>query len=176
LAHELESYAVSLAEDLGLPLKIKTIEEDFLKIRESFDLIYARDLAYFLADHKIEDKVSDELLSYMDYGNTFTSGHYNEAKELIKKWRLGYQYLPGNPLYVSLATSSAAPLVGKPDLIDANLLLTSLGFPQLSLPLIRDGCRKIVGISLASRKFTDDSLLSLAKAIFPGDALDIASY
>jgi len=176
LAHELESYAASLAEDLGLPLKIKTFGEELFKIRESFDLIYAKDLAYFLADHKIEDKVSGELLSYMDYGNSFTSGHYNQAKDLIKKWRLEYQYLPLNPLYVSLATSSSAPLVGKPDLIDANLLLTSLGFPQLSLPIIRDDCGKIVGVSLASRKFTDESLLSLAKTIFPGDALDVTSY
>jgi len=176
LANKLLSYAESLAENLGLPLKIKVFEEDLLRLRHSFDLIYAKDLAYFLADHKIEDKVSDELLSYMDYGNTFNNDDYNQAKDLIKKWRLQYHHLTDNPLYVSLATSSSAPLVGMPDLIDANLLLTSLGFPQVSLPVLRDDEGKIVNVSLASRKFSDNSLLSLAKIIFPSDALDVKSY
>jgi len=175
LAKELESYARSLAEDLRLPLNIIAIEEDLFRIRTSFELIYAKDLAYFLADHKIEDKVSDELGVIMDHGNSCHFSDYNQAKELIRNWRLRYRSLRGNPLYVSLATSSSAPQVGEPDSIDANLLLTSLGFPQVSLPVIRDHEQKLVGVCLSSRKFTDANLLSLAKDIFSGDVLDIPS-
>jgi len=90
------------------------------RIRTSFELIYAKDLAYFLADHKIEDKVSDELGVIMDHGNSCHFSDYNQAKELIRNWRLRYRSLRGNPLYVSLATSSSAPQVGEPDSIDAN--------------------------------------------------------
>lgn len=175
LAREFHRFAEKLAESMNLPLKKTKLQGDLGKIRQSFDQIYAKDLAYFLADHKIEKMVSEELWNMMDFGNSIDYADYVKAKELIQEWRLTYRSLSETPLYLSLATSSSAPIIGKPDLIDANLLITSLGFPQVSLPVIRDQNRKIVGVSLSSRRFTDDRLLAVAKEVFPGDALDVPS-
>ena len=84
--------------------------------------------------------------------------------------------IKGSPLILSLATSQSSPRKGLPDKIDGNLLITSAGNPQLTIPVLRDEYGKLVGVSIAGKKFTDLRILNIAQEFFPIDALSVSDF
>ena len=72
-----------------------------------------------------------------------------------------------NSVIFALSAADEAPRIGAPDLIDANLFWTSLGLPQISLPLLNSQSDNPIGLSIIGFKGSDSHLLKLAKRIFP---------
>jgi Asp-tRNA(Asn)/Glu-tRNA(Gln) amidotransferase A subunit family amidase len=174
LQENLESMCREIASTAKIPFM--TLQRDgFSRLRSAFYSVYYRDLAYFIRDHFIEDEISEELHEILEYGIGVDGSEYSSAREAIESWRKYVSSLPGNPLFISASTSEPAPLIGKKDNVDANLFITSAGLPQISLPMLRGSDGRLVGLSLSSKRFSDDSLITVAKSIFPDDALQVPS-
>lgn len=172
----LKTQLITLGETLAKALSVEIVDSikfDFLSLRKSFFNVYYRDLAYFIRDHNIEDKVSSELLLILHEGLSLRNEEYRESRTIISQWQSIVRDLPKNPLILSLSTSKAAPKLGGKDLIDANIFITSAGLPQASIPLLKDAYGQLVGVSLSAQRFNDESLLELVAQIFPDDALKV---
>ena len=148
---------------------------DFQRLRNSLYAIYHRDLNYFLYNHHKNGNISKNLKMIVNHGSLVSRKEYGESKSFVEKWRKTISTLPDSTLLLSLSTSSSAPKIGHDDSIDANFFITSAGLPQLSLPLLRDEHRKLVGLSISSNRFSDDLLLQIGHLLFPFDALTINS-
>jgi Asp-tRNA(Asn)/Glu-tRNA(Gln) amidotransferase A subunit family amidase len=72
-----------------------------------------------------------------------------------------------NSIIFSLSASAEAPQIGEPDLIDSNLFWTSLGLPQISLPLLTSDSGNPIGLSIIGCRGSDSYLLNLAKTFYP---------
>lgn len=172
----LQTQLITLGETLAKSLSVEVVDSiqfDFHSLRKSFFNVYYRDLAYFIRDHNIENKVSAELLLILHEGLNLRNKEYLESRAIISQWQSIVCDLPKNPLILSLSTSTAAPKLGEKDSIDANIFITSAGFPQASIPLLRNEYGQLVGVSLSAQRFSDESLLELVAQIFPDDALKI---
>lgn len=167
LSYELsKNYNISKPEDLKF---------DFGQLRTCFFNVYYRDVAYFIRDHLTPLSISSELLQILEFGLALDQETYQFSKEMISSWQSFVENMPGNPLFVSLSTSSGAPKIGEKDPMDANLFITSAGLPQISVPLLRDNLGQLVGVSFSSKRFSDDVLLDFVSQLFPIDSLTIAS-
>lgn len=176
----LRSRFVSLCKSIGeklylnvgafeVPLKLR-------EIRKAFETVYSKDVSYFLSDHKLEGSISPGLKDMFTHGLSIGSSEYQKSLDTLVAWRSFMREIPGNPLILSLATSTSTPKIGSLDKIDANLLLTSAGNPQICLPLLRDEFGKLVGVSMSGKRFTDAGLIFVADTLFPSDALDLPNF
>jgi Asp-tRNA(Asn)/Glu-tRNA(Gln) amidotransferase A subunit family amidase len=146
------------------------------ELRKAFEAVYSKDISYFLSDHKLEYHLSPSLREMFEYGESIDVSKYQKCIHILQEWRSFVRKIPGNPLILSLATSMSAPRIGFPDKIDANLLLTSAGNPQISLPLLRDDSGKLLGVCLSGKRFNDLALFSFAHRLFPSDALELPNF
>lgn len=151
------------------------LEFDFEKLRKSIYNVYYRDLAYFVQDHSTVNEVSPQLGKILEFGLGITDSTYTDSRFLILTWQKYLSSIPGNPLILSLATSSGAPRIGNEDKFDANPFITSAGLPQIALPILRDDNNQLVAMSLSAKRFNDEALLNAADKLFPHDVLSIES-
>jgi Asp-tRNA(Asn)/Glu-tRNA(Gln) amidotransferase A subunit family amidase len=170
-----KSLCAQIGESMKLEIRPFITPIDFWELRKAFETIYSKDVSYYLQDIKMEEKVSDSLKEMFMYGSSISFSNYRECVGLMQEWRDFMRNLPANPLIISLATSISAPRKGSRDKIDANLLITSAGNPQICLPLLRDRVGKLVGVTFSGARFSDLSLLELAKLLFPSDSFGISS-
>lgn len=170
LSESFIKYASSIQDILSIK-NLASVDFDFERLRHAFYEVYYRDLAYFIRDHLEAKDVSRELKDILDFGIRLSDNSYLQAKDIILSWQVFMEQMPGNPLILSLATSTSAPKIGVLDMDDANPFITSAGLPQVSIPLLTDEFNKTVGISLSSKRFSDNLLLSVAQTIYPLDAV-----
>lgn len=166
----------TIAESLKLNIENLKVPSNLWELRKAFEAVYSRDISYFLADHKLEDSISPNLKEMFKYGESIDIPKYQKCISVLEDWRMFSRKISGNPLILSLATSMSAPKIGLPDKIDANLLLTSAGNPQICLPILRDEFGKLLGISVSGNRFSDLALLSFAERLFPSDALELPNF
>ncbi len=170
---------VNLGRELSKRLQIPFLDNfdfDFEGLREHFYNVYYRDLAYFIRDHNVEKSISEELGHVLEFGLNLEAAAYTFSRQKIFEWQSFIAQLDTNPLILSLATSNSAPKVGKSDLIDANVFITSAGLPQICLPLLRSETGQLIGVSISSKRFYDEQVLRLATTLCPFDALTIPSF
>jgi Asp-tRNA(Asn)/Glu-tRNA(Gln) amidotransferase A subunit family amidase len=141
-------------------------------LREAFYNTYYRDLAYFIRDQIDAKDISEELFAIFEFGMKLSDNTYTESKHLILQWQNFNRRLSGNPLILSLSTSTSAPKIGEKDSIDANIFITSAGLPQISLPILFDIDNRTVGLSFSSKRFSDKTLLATLSNLFPQDFLE----
>lgn len=171
----LEAFALGIARKLNLRVSLFE-DQDFSSIRNAFWSMYYRDLSYFLSDHISGELISDELSALMNAGLSVSRNEYQAYHSEVKEWRKKMQNASHNSLILSFATSNSAPAKNSDDLIDANFAITSSGLPQITFPAFRDENGKLINISIASPRFSDENLLDLAGVAFPGDALEVPSF
>ena len=171
---------ISLCNSIGeeFRLNVNTLESPFKlqSLRKAFDTVYSKDVSYFLSDHKLEGSISPSLKEMFAHGLSISLSEYQKSLRVMVEWRKFMREIPGNPLILSLATSTSAPKIGSVDKIDANLLLTSSGNPQICLPLLRDEFGKLIGVCLSGKAFNDVGIISLANSLFPFDALNLRNF
>jgi Asp-tRNA(Asn)/Glu-tRNA(Gln) amidotransferase A subunit family amidase len=176
LRNEFVSFCKSIGEMLRLHVISFELPFRLWEIREAFETVYSKDISYFLSDHNLEGSISPNLKEMFTRGLSVSSSEYQRSLNALASWRRFMRDIPGNPLILSLATSTSAPKIGSMDKMDANLLLTSVGNPQICLPLLRDEFGKLVGVSLSGKRFTDAGIISVANSLFPSDALDLPNF
>lgn len=171
-----ENFCKTLSNELKIEVNVLEVSLSMKEIREAFEIVYAKDISYFLSEYALGVPFSPRLDRMYEFGSSISLELYNISRKKIEKWRRFFSGLPSNPLFVSLATSSSAPEIGHEDKVDANLFLTSAGSPQICLPVLRDEFGKLVGICLSGKRFSDSILLNLANYLLPSDALNQKSY
>ncbi len=140
---------------------------NFLKLRECHNEIYAKEISYFLKNELSLDDISVELKNFFSYGKSISKFKYFSHLDFLNSQRKLSSFELKNSIVFSLSASDQAPKIGEPDKIDANLFWTSLGLPQLSLPLLKSESDNPIGLSLTGSKGSDINLLNLGKKLFP---------
>ena len=176
LLKEFNSFCELMGKTLHLTIEKIEIPIHLKEVRNAFERVYAKDLSYFLKDHKLENQISSELHEMFVFGESLSLDEYQQCLRRIGEWRTFMREIKGSPLILSLATSQSSPRKGLPDKIDGNLLITSAGNPQLTIPVLRDEYGKLVGVSIAGKKFTDLRILNIAQEFFPIDALSVSDF
>jgi Asp-tRNA(Asn)/Glu-tRNA(Gln) amidotransferase A subunit family amidase len=168
---ETRTIAMSMASDLMGDNKIRDLSSetnlDFKGLRVCHQDIYAKELSYFLRDELSSSSISSGLREFGNYGKQISHEIYNERLRFLNKQRCLSSKELVNTVIFSLSASNEAPRIGQPDLMDANLLWTSLGLPQISLPMLCSESGNPIGLSVIGFKGSDSHLLSLAQAFFP---------
>jgi Asp-tRNA(Asn)/Glu-tRNA(Gln) amidotransferase A subunit family amidase len=164
--------AISLVSDLigGQELHELAVETkiDFKNLRIAHEDIYAKELSYFLKDELSAGSISEGLREFGQYGERMSMENYREKIRFLNIQRGICNIELGNSIIFALSASDQAPKIGEPDLVDANLFWTSLGLPQVSLPLLESESGNPVGLSIIGYKGSDTHLLNLAQKFFPG--------
>lgn len=140
---------------------------DFGNLRICHEDIYAKELAYFLRDELDSENISEGLRAFGRYGRELPIKVYKERLQFLNIQRQNADSDLENSVIFALSAADEAPRVGAPDLTDANLFWTSLGLPQISLPLLNSQSDNPIGLSIIGFKGSDSHLLKLAKRIFP---------
>jgi Asp-tRNA(Asn)/Glu-tRNA(Gln) amidotransferase A subunit family amidase len=168
---ETRTIAMSMASELMGDNKIRDLSSetnlDFKGLRVCHQDIYAKELSYFLRDELSSSSISSGLREFGNYGKQISHEIYNERLRFLNKQRCLSSKELVNTVIFSLSASNEAPRIGKPDLMDANLLWTSLGLPQISLPMLCSESGNPIGLSVIGFKGSDSHLLSFAQAFFP---------
>jgi len=163
--------AISLVSRLMGGIKLSDLAEsssiDFENLRICHEDIYAKELAYFLKDELDSKNISEGLRAFGKYGSNLPIKVYKERLHFLNAQRHNADSDLRNCVIFSLSAADEAPRIGAPDLIDANLFWTSLGLPQISLPLLNSQSGNPIGLSIIGFKGSDSHLLRLAKSIFP---------
>ena len=137
-------------------------------MRIAHEDIYAKELSYFLKDELSAGNISEGLIEFGQYGERMSMENYREKIRFLNIQRGICNFELGNSIIFALSASDQAPKIGEPDLVDANLFWTSLGLPQVSLPLLESESGNPVGLSIIGYKGSDTHLLNLAQKFFPG--------
>jgi Asp-tRNA(Asn)/Glu-tRNA(Gln) amidotransferase A subunit family amidase len=140
---------------------------DFLKLRIAHYDIYAKELSYFLKRELISKNVSKGLKHFGDYGDTISNSAYRSDLDFLRSQRQKSDLELKNTFIFALSASDQAPPVGSDDKYDSNLFWTSLGLPQISLPMLKSETGNPIGLSIIGNKGSDSRLLNFAKRIFP---------
>jgi Asp-tRNA(Asn)/Glu-tRNA(Gln) amidotransferase A subunit family amidase len=141
---------------------------NFKELRACHNIIYAKELSYFLK-HEVEfGSVSKGLREFTEYGDRISIDEYNKMLTLLSMQRKVANSELRNTVIFALSAANEAPSNGKPDVMDSNLFWTALGLPQISLPLLISKDHNPIGLSLVAAKGSDSSLLDLALDLFPG--------
>ena len=170
-SEETRAVAMSMASKLmednkSLNLSTET-SLDFRGLRICHQDIYAKELSYFLKDELSSSSISFGLREFGTYGKQVSNEIYKERLRFLNTQRdLSTKEL-ANTVIFALSASEQAPRIGQPDLMDANLLWTSLGLPQVSLPLLCSESGNPIGLSVIGFKGSDSYLLNLAQVFFP---------
>jgi Asp-tRNA(Asn)/Glu-tRNA(Gln) amidotransferase A subunit family amidase len=163
--------AITLASSLlgGINLLDLASEStlDFKNLRICHEDIYAKELAYFLKDELRSENISRGLRAFGEYGADLPIEIYRERVSFLNIQRRLSDLDLHNSIIFALSAAAEAPLIGENDLLDANLLWTSLGLPQISLPLLNSESGNPIGISIIGFRGSDNHLLNLAQSIFP---------
>jgi len=141
---------------------------DFNNLRKCHEDIYAKELAYFLKDELNSRNISPGLKEFGKYGRELPLEIYRERVRFLNIQRQLSTSNLNNSIVFALSAAAGAPRIGDPDLLDPNLFWTSLGLPQISLPLLKSESGDPIGVSIIGFKGSDTHLLKLAKKIFPG--------
>ena len=164
--------AVTLASNLMGGLKLLDLASetnlDFENLRKCHEDIYAKELAYFLKDELSSKSISPGLREFGRYGKELPIEIYRERVRFLNIQRRLATLELDNSIIFALSAAAEAPRIGEPDLLDANLFWTSLGLPQISLPLLTSDSGNPIGLSIVGFRGSDAHLLRLAEAIFPG--------
>ena len=168
---ETRSIAMSMAYKLMGDNKLLDLSKetnlDFKGLRVCHQDIYAKELSYFLKDELNSANISSGLREFGAYGKQISNETYKERLRFLNNQRSLSSIELTNTVIFALSASEEAPRIGQPDLMDANLLWTSLGLPQVSLPLLCSESGNPIGLSVIGFKGSDSHLLSLAQAFFP---------
>ena len=140
---------------------------DFQNLRICHEDIYAKELAYFLKDELSSKNISPGLRVFGQYGAELPIQVYQERVRFLNIQRRLSNLDLKNSIIFALSASAEAPRIGENDLLDANLFWTSLGLPQISLPLLKSESGDPIGISIIGFRGSDTHLLNLAQSIFP---------
>lgn len=163
--------AVTLASNLMGGLKLLDLASetdlDFKNLRKYHEDIYAKELAYFLKDELSSENISPGLRAFGQYGKELPIEIYRERVHFLNIQRRLSTLDLHNSIIFALSAAAEAPRIGEPDLLDANLFWTSLGLPQISLPLLTSESGDPIGLSIVGFRGSDTHLLNLAKTIFP---------
>jgi Asp-tRNA(Asn)/Glu-tRNA(Gln) amidotransferase A subunit family amidase len=142
----------SLPNSFGIP-----------ELRKSHDIIYARELSYYLRDELNIEGVSDELRAYASQGRAINESEYIESKRVVSQSRIAFNENIEGMAILSLAAAGCAPLRGERDKMDANLIWTALGLPQVVMPLLECKEGHPIGLSITSGRGSDSRLLAVAE-------------
>lgn len=163
--------AISLVSRLMGDIKLLDLAEessiDFGNLRICHEDIYAKELAYFLRDELDSKNISEGLRAFGRYGKELPIEVYKERLHFLNTQRRKSDLDLRSSIIFALSAADEAPRIGAPDLIDANLFWTSLGLPQISLPLLNSQSANPIGLSIIGFKGSDSHILKLAKRIFP---------
>ena len=140
---------------------------DFENLRICHEDIYAKELAYFLKDELSSKNISPGLRVFGQYGAELPIQVYQERVRFLNIQRRLSDLDLKNSIIFALSAAAEAPRIGENDLLDANLFWTSLGLPQISLPLLKSESGDPIGISIIGFRGSDTHLLNLAQSIFP---------
>jgi Asp-tRNA(Asn)/Glu-tRNA(Gln) amidotransferase A subunit family amidase len=140
----------------------------FKDLRACHNVIYAKELSYFLKNEIKSGSVSKGLRDFAEYGDRISIEEYNRMLTLLNMQRKVANLELSNTVIIALSAANEAPTNGKPDVLDSNLFWTALGLPQISLPLLISKNDNPIGLSLVATKGADSSLLDLALNLFPG--------
>lgn len=139
---------------------------DFEKLRTCHEVIYAKELSYFLREELDSKGISEGLKAFGKFGNELPENIYKEQLHFLKSQRDIADSEMVNSVIFALSAADEAPQLGAPDLKDANLMWTALGLPQISLPLLSSQSGNPIGISIIGLKGSDSHLLKYAKNLF----------
>jgi Asp-tRNA(Asn)/Glu-tRNA(Gln) amidotransferase A subunit family amidase len=157
-----------LIGDLNLMDLALTSNLDFKNLRKCHEDIYAKELAYFLKDEFNFGTISPGLRAFGQYGRDIPFEIYQERLRFLNIQRQISTLELNNSIIFALSASDEAPRIGEPDLLDSNLFWTSLGLPQISLPILESDSGNPIGLSIIGPRGSDSHLLDFAKKIYPG--------
>ena len=141
------------------------------KIRESHEIIYKKELSYFLRSEVEHASVSDELKRFAEEGREIQSSVYLAAKNCIKAWKDVFNNSIKGTIVAHPATSSVFVEINQKESKDANLLVTAAGAPQITLPILDTLGSIKTGLSLVASQGNDLNLLNMASLIEKSNAL-----
>jgi Asp-tRNA(Asn)/Glu-tRNA(Gln) amidotransferase A subunit family amidase len=163
--------AFSMVSSFMLQLDPRDIREisslDFQELRRSHETIYAKELSYFLSDELDSPNISPGLKDFGRFGSKISLQDYRTHLQFLYSQRSIAELDLQNTLIIALSAADEAPPVGRSDLNDANLLWTSLGLPQISLPVLTSQFGNPLGLSLIGPRGSDKHLLEFAYRVFP---------
>jgi len=158
--------ATRIAQKNKLDLELIPISI-FEELREAHSVIYANELKMFLGKELSEFQVSNNLKDFLEKFSSNQIKNVTNCKEIIKKVLSHLKLNYSKSIYCALASQSSAPKIGKDEGIDYNFAWTAFGFPQIVLPLLKDGSNKTVGLSISAAQGADLNLLNLAENLMP---------
>jgi Asp-tRNA(Asn)/Glu-tRNA(Gln) amidotransferase A subunit family amidase len=141
------------------------------KIRESHEIIYKKELSYFLKAEMEHTSISDELKRFAKEGREIQPSVYLEAKNNIKIWKDIFNNSIRGTIVAHPATSSVFVDINQKELKDANLLVTAAGAPQITLPVLNTLDSIKTGLSLVTNQGNDLNLLNIASLIEKSNAI-----
>jgi len=162
----MEKYFDSNIQKLGYDLIPRNEFADFNQIRNSHEIIYRRDLAYYFKKEIADESISASLLDFINLKNFPTISEYNQAQKKLSLWRKNYQTKFNETLILSLAASTSAPVEETAYEYDLNAAITAAGFPQLCIPAFNDLEHRSISVSLSGPKGTDEQVLELGIRLF----------
>ena len=150
-------------KNLGENLEILNPSDfkNFIDIRESHEIIYRRDLYYYFQSEIGKEKISAELMEFIDVGQIPTKQEYIGATSQLYSWRKKINASFTKTLLVSLSASTSAPRADTAYEYDLNAAITAAGFPQLSIPAFEHKEKRNISISLSGSKGSDLEILNL---------------
>ncbi len=140
---------------------------NFKDLRSCHEDIYAKEVSYFLRNELEFGNISEGLKEFGNYGRTLSNEVYrSRIRFLIEQKKLADVDI-ADVVVIALSASSGAPSIGGKDLTDSNLFWTSLGLPQVSLPVLQSESGDFLGLSIIGPSGSDLKLLEFARAFFP---------
>ena len=163
------SIATKLMGDIKLLDLLDETSLDFMSLRKCHSDIYAKELSYFLQDELKSNSISEGLKEFGMYGRDLPDKDYRNQLNFLMAQRRLADFELKNCVIIALSASDEAPKIGASDLTDANLLWTSLGLPQISLPILSSKSNNAIGLSIIGFRGSDSYILELAKKLYPSN-------
>jgi Asp-tRNA(Asn)/Glu-tRNA(Gln) amidotransferase A subunit family amidase len=144
---------------------------EFNRIHDVHTTIYDKTLSYYFKvefQKKIEN-LSPVLRQIIQRGQAVTVTAYTQAlDEQIKLQSSLDQELRPYDIILTPAVAGEAPRVGEQEKPDTCLIWTFLGFPALSVPLMKGPNSLPIGIQAVAVRYQDFKLLSTVKYLLSG--------
>jgi Asp-tRNA(Asn)/Glu-tRNA(Gln) amidotransferase A subunit family amidase len=141
--------------------QIMSIDSSYLvSVRQIHEDIYRSNLAHYFKEELSSQELSRSMYSFVHGKKLISISEYKKRQDELKSWRRFFTPLLNETLILTLGSNSAAPVTDPTYDTDMNLVVTSLGNPQLIVPgLIREKNGTGVSVSFSMQQGADKLLL-----------------
>jgi Asp-tRNA(Asn)/Glu-tRNA(Gln) amidotransferase A subunit family amidase len=166
LVNQLLAIGEEICLSLGVKSKVITESNYLVSVREIHEDIYKSNLAYYFREELSSDEISASMRSFVNSKKDFSFTKFKKRQEELKVWRNFFNPILTQTLILTLGANSGAPVLDPTYDSDMNVVLTSLGYPQLLVPrLISDFDGAGVSVSFSMQQGSDSYLLETVRKL-----------